>query len=219
MKTNKLCHLLQDTLKNFEVFASSHELTKPTKRSRIFLSPRKVSPLLVPIFKSTESCATPNNKTQSKSKVDSQKTICQITTEVNSKQALHPRRVRRIKRDFDGTPMAGRLRKDTESQSTPVAASNFAAKPKNIMDVAEEDPATLNDSLIDCEFLVPSNFPTKQRRINFDDIDTNDESDDEREALFGSVFKFPSWTQSHKLHASIKRQSYVDRRGKVRRSS
>lgn len=185
-----------------------------TKRSRLFLSPPQLSLHVVVTRESFGSCATPVNKRQENSSVDEQG---KIRPAAAVDESLHNRRVRRIKRIVDGTPLTGIFSKDNDLHTTPVAAANFAAKPKNLMDVAEEEAATFNESLtnIGGDFKIPLSCAaaTKQRRIDFDDL-TVEDADDERKDAFGLARKFSSWSSSNRLQAQIKRQSFIERKGK-----
>lgn len=195
-----------------ETFAESHAQTGRAKKLRLDSTSS---------LRSEDACSliTPLRKDNGKAHIDIQKTV--MNDENNNNAQLQPRRLRRIREDIDRTPIAIRVAKDCDSQTTPVAAANFAARPKNIfMDVAEEEPTTLNDSLIDinCDFKIPlgcavASSPAEQRRINFDDL-TLDDSGEEYEAAFGFARKFPSWSKPNRLKAQIRRQSFLNRRGR-----
>lgn len=156
---------------------------------------------------------TPVNNRQSKFSTDDERTIRPAVSVGDA--PLHRRGVRRIKGNVDGTPLVGRLSTDCDTQTTPVSVKNYAARPKNLMDVAEEEPATFNESLvnIDCDFKVPSNCvamnPKKQRRIVFDDLTVDEDDNDD------AFLKFPAWSSSTKLQNRIKRQSFITQNGKV----
>lgn len=186
------------------------------KRSCLFLSPSKK------LQNSLESFATPKqNNCDIVTDDDKERTIRPVSIDENNNVEDVRRRIRRILKENDVTPLAGRFVKDCDPKVTPVAATDFAAKPKNLMNVAEEEPMTFSDSFIDinCGLKAPSSCevamnPAKQRRINFDDLTLND-SDNEFEAVYNIASKFPSWSNPNKVRAHLKRQNFIDPKGEV----
>lgn len=139
-----------------------------------------------------------------------------VITDANNNNEVPKRAVRKKNGNRDGTPLSSML---DESDST-----DKGAKPKRLADITNKKKA--NDSIddIDCTFKVPT-LPSRltqgskslieKKLITFDDLNTDDESDNEsnrnkRQQLF------PKWSMNLKLNIDmLAKQTFVSFDGEL----
>lgn len=109
------------------------------------------------------------------------------------------------------------MRKKNTKDGTPLSSKDVAqvgldgVKPKKLIDITNMQKAATNDSQNESTFKVPA-APVSRQVITFDDLSTDDATDDEDKQLRKSKV-FPRWSQKAFRKNVMKMQSYMNLEG------